>query len=168
PRRPACARGGSRGTPRPRSGSAAPDPTSSSSAGTASGELRLDAVGSYESAGVSLATAGAVVERLRRAVESTGAMGFGAFAGLYPLGDDRFLAASMDSIGTKPIVAKARGQLGVCGRDMAAHGINDIATCGAEPLFLLDYIAANKLELEEVAKLVEGAAEICRAAGCAL
>jgi phosphoribosylformylglycinamidine cyclo-ligase len=125
-------------------------------------------VGSYESAGVSLATAGAVVERLRAAVESTGAEGFGAFAGLYPLDERRFLAASMDSIGTKPMVARERGRLRVCGADMAAHCINDVATTGAEPLFLLDYVAANRLELEQVAELVEGAAEVCRAAGCAL
>jgi phosphoribosylformylglycinamidine cyclo-ligase len=125
-------------------------------------------VGSYEAAGVSPATAGAVVERLRAAVESTGAEGFGAFAGLYPLGDDRFLAASMDSIGTKPIVARGRGALRNCGMDMAAHCINDVLTTGAEPLFLLDYVAANRLDLEQVAELVEGAAEVCRAAGCAL
>jgi phosphoribosylformylglycinamidine cyclo-ligase len=122
----------------------------------------------YEAAGVSLATADAVVERLRRAVESTGAEGFGAFAGLHPLDGDRFLAASMDSIGTKPIVARARGRLRACGADMAAHCINDVLTCGADPLLLLDYVAANRLDLEQVAELVEGAAEVCRAAGCAL
>jgi len=122
----------------------------------------------YEAAGVSLATAGAVVERLRAAVESTGASGFGAFAGLYPLDERRLLAASMDSIGTKPMVARERGLLRNCGADMAAHCINDVATTGAVPLFLLDYVAANRLELEQVAELVEGAAEVCRAAGCAL
>ena len=74
----------------------------------------------------------------------------------------------MDSIGTKPIVARERGALRVCGADMAAHCINDVATTGAEPLFLLDYVAANRLDLEQVAELVEGAAEVCRAAGCAL
>jgi phosphoribosylformylglycinamidine cyclo-ligase len=125
-------------------------------------------VGSYESAGVSLATAGAVVERLRAAVESTGAEGFGAFAGLYPLDERRFLAASMDSIGTKPMVARERGRLRACGADMAAHCINDVATTGAVPLFLLDYVAANRLDLEQVAELVEGAADVCREAGCAL
>jgi phosphoribosylformylglycinamidine cyclo-ligase len=123
---------------------------------------------SYEAAGVSLATAGAVVERLRAAVESTGAEGFGAFAGLYPLDERRLLAASMDSIGTKPMVARARGLLRNCGADMAAHCINDVATTGAEPLFLLDYVAANRLDLDEVAEVVDGAAEVCRAAGCAL
>jgi phosphoribosylformylglycinamidine cyclo-ligase len=122
----------------------------------------------YEAAGVSLAAAESVVERLRAAAESTGALGFGAFAGLYPLDDRRLLAASMDSIGTKPIVARARGKLRVCGADMAAHCINDVITTGAEPLFLLDYVASSRIDLEQVAELVEGAAEVCRAAGVAL
>jgi phosphoribosylformylglycinamidine cyclo-ligase len=123
---------------------------------------------SYAAAGVSLAKAVDVVGRLRAAVESTGATGFGAFAGLYPLDDRRLLAASLDSIGTKPIVARERGALRDCGADMAAHCINDVATTGAEPLFLLDYVAAAELQLDQVAELVEGAAEVCRAAGCAL
>jgi phosphoribosylformylglycinamidine cyclo-ligase len=122
----------------------------------------------YAAAGVSLATAEAVVDRLRAAVESTGARGFGAFAGLYPLDERRLLAASTDSIGTKPIVARARGALGACGADMAAHCINDVITTGADPLFLLDYVAASRVDLEQVAELVEGAAAVCRAAGAAL
>ena len=123
---------------------------------------------SYTAAGVSLTTADAIVERLRAAAESTGASGFGAFAGLYPLDGDRFLAASTDSVGTKLILARKRGRLRGCGADLAAHCINDVATCGAEPLFFLDYIAANRIDLEAVVELVEGAAEVCRDAGCAL
>ena len=123
---------------------------------------------SYAAAGVSLAKAVDVVERLRTAVESTGATGFGAFAGLYPLDAHRLLAASLDSIGTKPIVARGRGLLRNCGADIAAHCVNDVITTGAEPLFLLDYVAAAELDLAEVTDLVEGAAEVCRAAGCAL
>ena len=122
----------------------------------------------YAAAGVSLTTAEAIVERLRAAAESTGASGFGAFAGLYPLDGERFLAASTDSVGTKLILARKRGRLRACGADLAAHCVNDIATCGAEPLFFLDYVAANRIDLESVAELVEGAAEICREAGCAL
>ena len=122
----------------------------------------------YAAAGVSLAAAEGIVERLRAAVESTGARGFGAFAGLHPLGDGRLLAASTDSIGTKPMVARHRGALRACGADMAAHCINDVITTGADPLILLDYVAANRLDLEQVAQLVEGAAEVCRAAGVAL
>jgi phosphoribosylformylglycinamidine cyclo-ligase len=122
----------------------------------------------YDAAGVSLATADAVVERLRAAVESTGAKSFGAFAALHPLGDGRFLAASTDGVGTKLILARERGALRACGADLAAHCINDVITCGAEPLVLLDYVAAAQVELEEVAELVEGAAGVCRAAGVAL
>jgi phosphoribosylformylglycinamidine cyclo-ligase len=122
----------------------------------------------YEAAGVSIAKADAVVDRLRAAVESTGATGFGAFAGLYPLDDDRFLAASTDSVGTKLILARERGALRACGADLAAHCINDVATSGADPLFFLDYVAANRIDLDIVAALVEGAAEVCRQAGCAL
>ena len=122
----------------------------------------------YAAAGVSIEKADSVVERLRAAVESTGAQGFGAFAGLYPLDDRRLLAASTDSVGTKLILARARGALRNCGADLAAHCINDVLTSGADPLFFLDYDAANRIELEQVAELVEGAAEVCRAAGCAL
>jgi len=122
----------------------------------------------YEAAGVSLAAAEAIVDRLRAAVESTGASGFGAFAGLYPLNDRQLLVASTDGVGTKLVLARARGHLRDCGRDLAAHCINDVATTGADPLFVLDYVAANRIELEQVAELVEGAAEVCREAGCAL
>ena len=122
----------------------------------------------YAGAGVSIEKAGAVVERLRAAVESTGASGFGAFAGLHPLDDTRLLAASTDSVGTKLVLARKRGALRNCGADLAAHCINDVLTCGAEPLLFLDYIAANRIELEQVAELVEGAAEVCREAGVAL
>ena len=115
-----------------------------------------------------MTTADAVVARLRAAVESTGATGFGAFAGAHPLGDGRFLAASTDGVGTKLMLARERGQLRSCGADLAAHCINDVATCGADPLILLDYVAANTIDLAEVAELVDGAAEVCRAAGVAL
>ena len=123
---------------------------------------------SYARAGVSLQKADAVVERLRAAVESTGATGFGAFAGLHALGEGRLLAASTDGVGTKLIVARERGRLRDCGADLAAHCINDVITTGATPLILLDYVAAGEIRLEEVAELVEGAAEVCREAGVAL
>jgi phosphoribosylformylglycinamidine cyclo-ligase len=130
--------------------------------------LTEDAAKTYEAAGVSLATADAVVERLRAAVESTGARGFGGFAGLFPLDDGRLLAASTDSVGSKLLLHRRAGTLRVGGMDLAAHCINDVLCSGAEPLFLLDYVAAAHIELEQVAELVEGAAEVCRAAGCRL
>ena len=122
----------------------------------------------YEAAGVSIAKADAVVVRLRAAAASTGASGFGAFAGLHPLGDGRLLAASTDGVGTKLSLARERGALRACGADLAAHCINDVLTTGADPLLFLDYVAANRIDLEQVAELVEGAAEVCRAAGVAL
>jgi phosphoribosylformylglycinamidine cyclo-ligase len=122
----------------------------------------------YEAAGVSLATADAVVDRLRAAVESTGATGFGHFAGLYPLDDRRFLAATTDGVGSKLMLQRSAGKLRWGGMDLAAHCIDDVLCTGADPLFMLDYVAAAHLELEQVAELVEGAAEVCRAAGVML
>src|SRR5581483_1043938 len=165
---------GSRSAP---GSSAGADRTSSSSAARpaqprsqsrALQSIHVSGEHSYEAAGVSLATAGSVVERLRAAAESTGAQGFGAFAGLHPLDDDRLLAASTDGVGTKLILARRRGRLHDCGADLAAHCINDVATCGADPIMLLDYVAANEIHLDEVAELVDGAAAVCRAAGVAL
>jgi phosphoribosylformylglycinamidine cyclo-ligase len=122
----------------------------------------------YAAAGVSLATADSVVERLRAAVESTGAEGFGHFAGLFPLDDRRFLAASTDGVGSKLMLSRRAGKLRWAGMDLAAHCIDDVLCSGADPLFFLDYVAAAHIELEQVAELVEGAAEVCREAGVLL
>jgi len=117
---------------------------------------------------VSLATAESIVGRLRAAVESTGAEAFGGFAGLYPLDDRRLLAASTDSVGSKLMLSSRAGKLRWAGMDLAAHCIDDVLCSGADPLFLLDYVAANRIEEEQVVELVEGAADVCRQAGCAL
>ena len=126
----------------------------------------------YEEAGVSLGKAEAIVGRLRAAVESTRTSGvaadLGGFAGLFALDDERLLAATTDGVGTKLILARRAERLRDAGADLAAHCINDVATCGADPLFMLDYAASAQLALEQVAELVEGAAEVCRAAGCAI
>ena len=126
----------------------------------------------YAEAGVSLAAAEEVVGRLRAAAESTRTPGvegpFGGFAGLYALDERRLLAASTDSVGSKLVLSRRAGRLRDAGKDLAAHCIDDVLTTGAEPLFFLDYVAAHRLDLEQVAELVEGAAEVCREAGCAL
>lgn len=126
----------------------------------------------YEAAGVSLAKAEMVVERLRAAVESTRTRGvegsFGRFAGVYALDGERLLAATTDSVGTKLILSRRAGRLHDAGVDLAAHCVNDVLTTGAEPLFFLDYVASGELDLDDVADLVEGAASVCRRAGCAL
>jgi phosphoribosylformylglycinamidine cyclo-ligase len=66
------------------------------------------------------------------------------------------------------MLARRAGKLRWAGMDLAAHCIDDVLCVGAEPLFLLDYVAAAHIELEHVAELVEGAAEVCRAAGVLL
>ena len=113
-----------------------------------------------------------VVDRLRAAADSTrspGVLGgLGGFAGLYALDRERVLAASTDGVGTKLVLARRAGRLRWAGRDLAAHCVNDVATSGAEPLFFLDYVAAGRLDVEQVAELVDGAADVCREAGCAL
>jgi phosphoribosylformylglycinamidine cyclo-ligase len=121
----------------------------------------------YEAAGVSLGKAEAVVERLRAAVASTGGQ-VGGFAGLYELDDERLLVATTDGVGTKISLSRRAGRLRDAGRDLAAHCIDDVITTGADPLFFLDYVASGSLDLEEVAELVEGAAAVCREAGCAI
>jgi phosphoribosylformylglycinamidine cyclo-ligase len=126
----------------------------------------------YAAAGVSLAAAEEAVERLRAAVDSTRTAAvegaFGGFAGLFALDERRLLAASTDSVGSKLVLSRRAGRLRDAGKDLAAHCIDDVLTTGAEPLFLLDYVAAQTLDLDQVAELVEGAAEVCREAGCAL
>jgi len=129
-------------------------------------------VTSYGEAGVSLAKAEEVVERLRAAVESTRTErvegSLGGFAGLFALDDERLLAATTDGVGTKLILSRRAGRLFDAGADLAAHCANDLLTVGAEPLFFLDYAAAAELDLADVAELVAGAASVCRAASCAI
>ncbi len=126
----------------------------------------------YAAAGVSLGKADAIVDRLRPALDratTSGVVGSpGGFAGLYALDDRRLLAASTDSVGSKLTLARRAGRLRDAGADLAAHCINDVATTGADPLFLLDYVASSSIDLNEVADLVEGVADVCLAAGCAL
>jgi phosphoribosylformylglycinamidine cyclo-ligase len=129
-------------------------------------------VTTYDAAGVSLAAAEDVAERLRAAVASTRTpdvvSDLGGFAGLFAIDSERLLAASTDGVGTKLVLARAAGRLRDAGRDLAAHCVNDVVTTGAEPLFFLDYVAAHRLDLAQVVELVEGAADVCREAGCAL
>jgi phosphoribosylformylglycinamidine cyclo-ligase len=74
----------------------------------------------------------------------------------------------MDSVGSKLLLARRAGRLRWAGMDLAAHCINDVLCTGALPLFLLDYVAANRIDEAQVVELVEGAAEVCLAAGCML
>ena len=121
----------------------------------------------YAGAGVDIAAGDAAVERLRSMVA-----GIGGFGGQFPLDTDRFtkpvLVASTDGVGTKLVVARATGRYDTVGIDLVAMCVDDLVCVGAEPLFMLDYIATGKVDPDQVATVVAGVHEGCRQAGCAL
>ncbi len=96
--------------------------------------------------------------------------GLGFFGGLFELKGYRqpVLVSSVDGVGTKLKIAVAMGRHDTIGVDLVNHCVNDIFTCGAEPLFFLDYIAMGKLVAEQVEDVVRGLAQACREVGCAL
>ena len=115
----------------------------------------------------------------RRTVQAAGAKatrpevrgGLGGFAGLFALrGDYRepVLAASTDGVGTKLAVAQAMDKHDTVGIDLVAMVVDDLVVCGAEPLFLQDYIAVGRTVPERVDAIVGGIADGCVLAGCAL
>ncbi len=130
----------------------------------------------YADAGVDIDEGNRAVSLIRRTIASTHTAqvlgGIGAFSGLFALEpgspNGRVLASSTDSVGTKVKVAIATGRHRGIGMDLVNHCVNDILCCGAEPLFFLDYYATGKLVPEQLAELIEGIAEACRATGCAL
>ena len=130
----------------------------------------------YAGAGVDIAAGDAAVERIRASVASTarpGVLGgIGGFGGLFALDTDRYrapvLVSSTDGVGTKLLVARATGRYDTVGIDLVAMCVDDLVCAGAEPLFLLDYLAVGKLDPEQIEAVVAGVAEGCRQAGCAL
>jgi len=131
---------------------------------------------SYAAAGVDIDAGEAAVEALRpfaeKATRPEVLGGIGGFAGLFALRLGRYtepvLAASTDGVGTKVAVAQAMDKHDTIGLDLVAMVVDDIVVCGAEPLFLQDYIVVGKLVPEQVAMIVKGVAEGCQQAGCAL
>jgi phosphoribosylformylglycinamidine cyclo-ligase len=130
----------------------------------------------YAGVGVDIAAGDAAVERIRAFADSTareGVLGtIGAFSGRFALDTTRHrrpvLVASTDGVGTKLAVARATGRYSTVGIDLVAMCVDDLVCAGAEPLFLLDYIAVGRLVPERVEEVVAGVAEGCRQAGCAL
>ena len=121
----------------------------------------------YAGAGVDIAAGDAAVERMRDMV-----LGIGGFGGQFPLDIGRFsqpvLVASTDGVGTKMVVARDTGRYHNVGIDLVAMCVDDLVCVGAEPLFMLDYIATGKVDPDQVATVVAGVHEGCRQAGCAL
>ncbi len=128
----------------------------------------------YAAAGVSIEEGDRAVSlfapHARRATRPEVMGGLGGFAGLFKLGDykEPILAAGSDGVGTKLAVAQAMDVHDTIGIDLVAMCVDDLVVCGAEPLFLQDYIAVGKVVPEKVAEVVKGIAEGCVQAGCAL
>lgn len=126
----------------------------------------------YRRAGVDLEAAAKAVGLIRdvaaSATRAEVTVGVGGFAGLFGIGDGRFLAAATDGVGTKIEIARQARRLNTVGIDLVAMCADDVACTGAEPLFFLDYLAVGRVVPEDVAAIVEGVAEGCRRAGCAL
>ncbi|MGH2590070.1 MAG: AIR synthase related protein, partial [Actinomycetota bacterium] len=126
----------------------------------------------YRRAGVDLGAAAEAVALIRGLSEGASrpevVEGVGGFAGLFRIGEGRYLAAATDGIGTKLDVARMAGRLNTIGIDLVAMCADDVVCTGAEPLFFLDYLAVGRVVPEEVAAIVEGVAEGCRRAECAL
>jgi len=130
----------------------------------------------YQAAGVDIAAGEQAVERIRDKVRSTfrpEVIGdIGGFGGLFALPSQRFrnpvLVSTTDGVGTKALVARAAAKFDTIGVDLVAMCVDDLVCQGAEPLFFLDYIAVGRLDPSHIEQLVEGVAEGCRQAGCAL
>ncbi|HPD97656.1 MAG TPA: phosphoribosylformylglycinamidine cyclo-ligase [Synergistales bacterium] len=126
----------------------------------------------YEKAGVSLQRSDSWIEILRekskRATNPNVRGGIGGFAGLYDIGGGKILAACTDGVGTKLEVARMTGIFRGLGQDLVAMNVNDLVTCGASPLFFLDYIACGYLDPEVFGPIMDGIVEACASSGCAL
>ncbi len=131
----------------------------------------------YEAAGVSIEAGDKAVELMRtwvdkaRRPEMVG--GIGGFAGLFDATalkkyDHPLLASSADGVGTKVAIAQAMDVHHTIGFDLVGMLVDDLVVCGAEPLFLTDYIATGRVVPERIAAIVQGIAEACVQAGCAL
>ncbi len=136
-----------------------------------------DAMTSYEAAGVSIRAGDRAVELMREWVDKARRPevvgGIGGFAGLFDASGLKafkrpLLASSADGVGTKVVIAQQMDVHDTIGFDLVGMLVDDLVVCGAEPLFLTDYIACGKVVPERVAAVVAGIAKACSVAGCAL
>jgi phosphoribosylformylglycinamidine cyclo-ligase len=130
----------------------------------------------YAGSGVDIDAGERAVDLMRSAVERTNRPevvgGLGGFAGLFALDTARYrrplLASSTDGVGTKIALARALDRHDTVGIDLVAMVVDDLVACGAEPLFLQDYVACGRVVPERIAAIVTGIAEGCSRAGAAL
>jgi phosphoribosylformylglycinamidine cyclo-ligase len=129
---------------------------------------------SYATAGVHLEAAQNITETIKALASPTlgseVVSGVGFFGAMYKLQDYKapIIVSSTDSVGTKVKIANLMNRYDTIGIDLVNHCVNDIFTCGARPLFFLDYIAMSTLEEKKVTGLVKGVADACMNTGCAL
>jgi len=121
----------------------------------------------YKSSGVDIKAGDEFVRRIKKKSPV-----IGGFGGLFPINPKRWkmpvLVASTDGIGTKLLIAEMMNRHNTIGIDLVAMVVNDIAVCGAKPLFFLDYYATGKLHLGRACEIMDGILEGCRQAGCIL
>lgn len=130
----------------------------------------------YRDAGVDIDTQDRALARIKQLVNDTRTPGvlseLGSFGGLFRADlkgtDEPILVSSADGVGTKLRVAFLAGVHNTVGRDLVNHCVNDILVQGATPLFFLDYVATGRLDADVLVQVVEGIAQGCREAGCAL
>ncbi len=130
----------------------------------------------YRAAGVDLEAAEEAVDRIRSLVASTARPevvgGIGGFGGFFAFDPGRYrqplLVSTTDGVGTKSEVARLVGRYDTIGLDCVAMSVDDLAVCGAEPLFFLDYISVGRNEPAMIEAIVAGVSAGCRQAGCAL
>jgi phosphoribosylformylglycinamidine cyclo-ligase len=129
----------------------------------------------YAQAGVDIDAGDELVERIKPLAAATRipeiVEGIGGFAGLCQVPSDieqPLLVSGTDGVGTKLKVAFATGKHDTIGQDLVAMCVNDVVTCGARPLFFLDYFASGHLDVEVATQVISGIADGCKLAGCAL
>ena len=142
--------------------------------GTTSKEIPITQ-DAYAAAGVSIDAAAVAKEQIKKLAMATFnsnvLAGPGFFGGMFemPVGFKKpVLVSSCDGVGTKLKIATATGKHDTVGLDIVNHSVNDILTCGATPLFFLDYIAMGKLDPILVTDVVKGLSAACQEVGCAL
>jgi phosphoribosylformylglycinamidine cyclo-ligase len=131
---------------------------------------------SYKEAGVNISLANQIVKEIKPLIGKTsipGVLGgIGGFGGLFSLAGQNYkepvLVSGTDGVGTKLKIAFALNKHNTVGIDLVAMSVNDIITCGAKPLFFLDYISIGKLSEKVVVNLIKGITEGCKMADCAL
>ena len=136
---------------------------------------KLKPIDPYAAAGVDIEIGNALIESIKDSVNATHDKrvlgGIGGFAGLFELGNkykNPVLVGCTDGVGTKVALSQANNKISSIGQDLVAMCVNDMVTCGADPLFFLDYFAASKLEPKSTAKIIKGIANACKLSNCAL